>query len=381
MSRSQLASQTGLNRSTIRDLIGELFELGLVVEDRGTTGSGPGRPSSIAQVNPSGSVVLAVEFEVDSMAVATVGLGGKVFSKTRVPHSPGSHSPSEVVEQLSHLAPPMLADLPSPHVLTGVGVAVAGVVRRHDGFVHVAPNLGWSNVPLAGMISDELDLERVMMANEADLGALAEYRRNPAGTKRNLIYVAGEVGVGIGVIYDGKPMLGAAGYAGEAGHTLINPGGRRCRCGSRGCWETEVGEEALARRAGLSPDEAREGLVEEILRRAHSGDPPVFAALNEIGRWLGLGIGNLINVFNPEEVVIGGFFHELYPFIESSINEGAQETALTAPWQACSIRRSGLGIDSALMGAAELVQAEVIANPTAIGSSVATAAGLPQAGT
>lgn len=364
LTRSQLAAQTGLNRSTIRDLIGELVDLRLVVEDRGTTTHGPGRPSSVARVEATGAVVLAVEFEVDSMAVATVGLGGHIFDKARVAHRPGPHPPREVVDQLSQLATPMLAALPAKHYLAGVGVAVAGVVRRHDGFVHVAPNLGWDNVPLAPMISDELGLKRVMMANEADLGALAEYRRRTPGTKGNLIFVAGEVGVGVGVIYDGKPMLGAAGYAGEAGHTMVNPSGRKCRCGAVGCWETEVGEEALARLAGISEDDARESLVEEILRRAHSGEPQAFQALSEIGRWLGIGVGNLINMLNPDEVVFGGFFHELYPFLERSINEGAEEVALTAPWLSCSIRRSELGVDAALMGAAELVLAEVIADPT-----------------
>lgn len=364
LSRSELARQTGLNRSTIRDLIGELAELGLVVEDRGTTRNGPGRPSSVASVEPSGAVVLAVELEVDSMAVATVGLGGHIFEKVRMAHSPGPHPPGEIVEQLARLSPPMLDSLPAHHKLAGVGVAVAGVVRRQDGFVHVAPNLGWSNVPLAGMISAELGSNQVMMANEADLGALAEYRRMTSSGKRHLIYIAGGVGVGIGVIYDGKPLLGAAGYAGEAGHTMVNPSGRKCRCGAIGCWETEVGEEALGRLAGISAEDAREGLVEEVLRRAHAGDQLVFAALAEIGRWLGIGVGNLINMFNPDEVVIGGFFHELYPFLEQSIEEAAQEMALTAPWLSCSIRRSELGGDAVLMGAAELVLAEVIADPT-----------------
>ena len=381
LSRSQLATQTGLNRSTIRDLIGELADLGLVIEDQSTTSSGPGRPSSIARVDPSGSVVLAVEFEVDSMAVATVGLGGHVFDKVRVSHASGEHEPGKVVGHLSALAHPMLDELPTPHALAGVGVAVAGVVRREDGFVHVAPNLGWSNVPLASMIAAEFGISRVMMANEADLGALAEYRRHGSAAKRNLIFVAGEVGVGVGIIYDGKPMLGAAGYAGEAGHTLINPSGRKCRCGSTGCWETEVGEEALARRAGISPDQALEGLIEETLRRAHAGEPQTFAALNKVGRWLGYGIGNLVNTLNPDEVVIGGFFHELYPFLESSIKAGARETALTAPWLSCSIRRSELGVDAALMGAAELVQAEVIADPSVIEHPVPPLAGTPPAGT
>lgn len=371
-SRSQLAEQTGLNRSTIRDLIGELTRLGLVVEDRGTASTGPGRPSSVARIQPSGAVVLAVELEVDFMAVATVGLGGHIFEKARVAHSSGRPSPMETVEHLATLAAPLLDALPPDHTFAGVGMAVAGVVRRHDGFVHVAPNLGWNNVPLAGMVSTRLGFDRVMMANEADLGALAEYRRGTAGRNRQLIFVAGEVGVGIGIIYDGKPMLGTAGYAGEAGHTMVNPEGRMCRCGAIGCWETEVGEEALARLAGVSTEEAREGVTAEILRRAHAGDPEIFTALNELGRWLGVGIGNLINTFNPDLVVIGGFFQELYPFLEQSVNQSAQEMALTAPWLSVTIRRSELGGDSALIGASELVFAEVIANPASFATHLPT---------
>lgn len=364
LTRSQLAEQTGLNRSTIRGLIGELTRLRLVVEGRGTTTSGPGRPSSVARIEPTGAVVLAVEMEVDFMAVATVGLGGHIFEKVKVAHSVGQQTAAEMVKHLTVLSTPLLEALPPAHTLAGVGVAVAGVVRRQDGFVHEAPNLGWSNVPLARMISAELGMDRVMMANEADLGALAEYRRAPIGDSRHLIFVAGEIGVGIGIIYDGKPMLGTAGYAGEAGHTMVNPEGRKCQCGAVGCWETEVGEGALARLAGISMDTARGGLIDEVLRRAHSGDPEIFKALNEVGRWLGIGIGNLINTFNPDSVVIGGFFQELYPFLERAVNEAAEERALTAPWLSATIRRSVVGSDAALVGASELVFAEVIANPT-----------------
>lgn len=363
MTRSQLADDTGLNRSTIRDLIGELTSLGLVVEDRGTTSTGPGRPSTVARTLPAGAVVLAVELEVDSLTVATVGLGGHIFDKVTVPSPGHQQSPAGVVTRLAGLAGPLLASLPRHSNVVGIGVAVAGVVRRQDGFLHVAPNLGWSNVPLAGMISSGLGFDLVMMANEADLGALAEHRRTSAGHKRHIIFIAGEVGVGIGIIYDGKPMLGAAGYAGEAGHTMVNPNGRKCRCGAIGCWETEVGEEALARLIGRGGDTSRQDVVAEVVRRAHAGDPEVFAALGELGRWLGIGIGNLINTFNPELVVISGFFQELYPFLEAPMNEGAQEIALDAPWLSCSIRSSQLGADGALIGASELVFAEVIGNP------------------
>jgi predicted NBD/HSP70 family sugar kinase len=202
------------------------------------------------------------------------------------------------------------------------------------------------------------------MANEADAGALAEQRRGAARGVRHLIHVSGEVGVGIGIIHNGRPMLGTAGYAGEAGHNVVNPAGRRCKCGSAGCWETEVGEEALARHAGIPEAAGRQGVIDTILRRAHSGDPEVFAAFRAVGSWLGLGVGNLINTFNPELVTFGGFYHEFYPFLEGPINEGAQRAAMSAPWDACTITRGKLGLDARLIGAAELVFSQVIADPS-----------------
>lgn len=369
MSRSQLARQTGLNRSTVRDLLGELSALGLIVETQTSAAVGPGRPSTMAAVRPAGAVVLAVELEVDSMSVATVGLGGHIFDKVRVAYPPEPRSPEDTVSQLGRLSTPLMRALPQKHHIAGVGVAVAGVLRRRDGFIHVSPNLGWTNVPLEGMVSSLLGFDHVSMANEADLAALAEYRRGRAGQGSNLIFVTGEVGVGTGIIHNGEPMLGVAGYAGEAGHMVVNPAGRECRCGGVGCWETEVGEEALARRAGIAPGDAREGLIDEVMRRAHAGDPRIFEAFNEVGTWLGVGIGNLINIFNPEVVVIGGFFHELYPFLESATTRSAQKVALTAPWLTCSIQRSRLGSDAVLMGAAELVFADLVSRPTSLGES------------
>ena len=206
------------------------------------------------------------------------------------------------------------------------------------------------------------------VANEADVGALAEFRRGAAGDARHVIYVSGEVGLGLGIINDGKPMLGAAGYAGEAGHTVINPDGRACRCGSIGCWETEVGEEALARRAGIRWHAAiRQELVDEVLRRAHAGETQVFDAFRDVGRWLGIGVGNLINTFNPDLIVFGGFYQPLYPFLEQPMIDAARRVALSGPWESCHICRSELGLDARLIGAAELMFLEVIAKPTDAG--------------
>ena len=190
----------------------------------------------------------------------------------------------------------------------------------------------------------------------------------------HLIYLSGEVGIGAGIIYDGKPMLGSAGYAGEVGHTLINPAGRRCRCGATGCWETEAGEMALARAAGLPASITGLDVVRTVRDRADAGDQRTLAGIAEIGRWLGLGIGSLINTFNPELIVLGGIYHALFPYVRSSVLEGAAMVRLDAPAEMVEVTRSGLGPDAPLIGAAELALSAVVTDPaSAAGHSVLAA--------
>ncbi len=364
LSRSDLTTATGLNRSTIADLVGELSTLGLVEEGPAETTSGPGRPSPIVSTRPAGAVVLAIEISVYSIAVAAVGLGGLVYNKVLISTPRGGYSPQETVERVAKLAAPLLQSLPSDHVLIGVGVAFVGITRRIDGFVHLAPNLVWRNVPLASMLATALDVTgQVMVANDADLGALAEQRRGVGVGIRNLIYISGEVGIGTGVILNGEPLLGSAGYAGEAGHTMVNPAGEICRCGATGCWETEAGEEALIARAIALENLSGLAALDAIARRAQQGDRTTLDGIAEVGWWLGRGIGNLINIFNPEQVVLGGFYHRLFPFLQESVVEGAHERALEAPWEMVEIKASGLGPDSLLIGASELAFGHLISDP------------------
>jgi predicted NBD/HSP70 family sugar kinase len=350
-----------LNRSTIADLVAELGGLGLIDERPAVTTSGPGRPSPVVHPRAEGAVALAVELVVDSIAVATVGLGGHVYNRVRVARPRDRFSPEETVQDVAKLAGPLLDSLPAGHRLCGVGAAVAGVTRRADGFVHLAPNLGWCDVPLARLLTAELALPvEVSVANEADLGALGEHRRGRRPHVAHLLYLSGEVGIGAGIIVAGKPLLGAAGYAGEAGHVLVDPNGRACRCGAYGCWETEAGELALLRRARAEDDA---GGVDAVVRRALAGDDLARRAIAEVGRWLGLGIGNLVNLFNPEVVVLGGLYERLFDLFQPGVAEGMRRRALPAPAAMARVVPSALGADAALLGAAELVLSGVIADP------------------
>lgn len=368
-SRSELTSVTELNRSTVGDLIGELGSLGLVEVRPGSRSSGPGRPSPIVAIRPESTAALAIEVSVDSVGVATVGLGGHIYNEVRVSRPRGRLSPDVTVSDLTKLAAPLLDALPSdaPY-FAGVGVAVAGLVRRSNGVVRLSPNLGWRDVPLAEMLTRSLGLgdRTILVANEADMGALAEHRRGRRPGVRHLLYVSGEVGLGTGIILNGEDMLGTSGYAGEVGHTLINPDGIACRCGSIGCWETEAGEAALLRHVGLEVSETETDVLDSIAQRAKHGDQAVLDALDQVGTWLGLGVGNLINTFNPELVVMGGLYHRFYQFLETTMMAAVELRALEAPLENATIAPSALGIDAPLIGAAEMVLSKVLADPAGV---------------
>ena len=362
LSRSELVARTGLTRSAIRGLIGELVEGGLLTEERGTSQGAPGRPSPLVQPKADRGVVLAIEITVDSLAVAAVGLGGEVFDLLRLDRSRDRLSVDETVADLAEMVG-KVARLGQRDTLIGIGVAVVGIVRRADGFVTMAPNLGWRDVPLSARLAEALDTRlAIAVANEADLGALAEVRRGAALGADHVLFLSGEVGVGGGLIVDGAPLAGATGYGGEVGHVPVNPNGSRCRCGSIGCWETEVGEGALLRLAGHPPDAGREE-VDAVLAEAAAGSQSVLGALDTVGRWLGFGLAGLVNVFNPQVVVLGGLFGRIHPFVEETLRTELDRLALPQSREVVRVVPASLGVDAPLLGAAELAFEPLLADP------------------
>jgi predicted NBD/HSP70 family sugar kinase len=365
LSRSELAAATGLTRSAVRGLIGQLAAGGLVVQHSGVSEGGPGRPSLMVSANSKGARVLALEIAVDSLAAAVVGLGGTVERLIRVERPRAHLAVDELAADLGRLARHVLrADRRAVPPL-GIGVAVVGVVRRSDGFVSLAPNLGWRNVALGAELASTFDMDApIAIANEADLGALAELRRGVAVGERDVLFISGEVGVGGGIVVGGRPLTGAAGFAGEVGHMPVNPNGARCACGSIGCWETEVGERALLQHAGQPVDGGRQA-VERVLAEAIAGDARALAALDEVGAWLGRGLAGLVNTFNPRLIVLGGLFARLHLFVTSRLETELDHYALPAPRQIVRVAPAALGIDAPVIGAAELAFEPLLADPAA----------------
>ena len=168
--------------------------------------------------------------------------------------------------------------------------------------------------------------------------------------------------MGGGLIVDGDPLPSVAGYAGEVGHIPVNPAGLSCRCGSVGCWETEVGADALLRRAGHQPGGGRREL-DAVLREAESGSPVALGALDEVGRWIGFGLAGLVNIFNPRLIVLGGLFGRIHPFVDDTLEAELDRLALEAPRRLVRVVPASLGIDAPLLGAAEFAFEPLLGDP------------------
>ncbi|HEX6755016.1 MAG TPA: ROK family protein [Mycobacteriales bacterium] len=365
LSRAELTARLGLNRSTIGALTAELAAAGIVRESAPAAGGAgrAGRPSLVVTPDAARSSVLAAHVGVGRIAVARTGLGGQVLDRVESRLGPDGHGFGTVVDRLVGMAT-TLVDRAEPGVLfLGMGIGIAGMVRREDGTVRQAPNLDWVDRPLGRMVADRLPLPlRVVVGNDADLGALAEHVRGAAVACDNVVYLAGDTGVGGGVLVDGRMLHGRGGYGGEVGHVMVNPAGRRCRCGSRGCWETEVGEDAVLVEAGRPAGGGREAVL-GVLAAAAAGEPAAAAALRRVGRWLGVGVAGLVNTFNPEVVVFGGVLADVFAAVGPRLVEQVEAIALAAPREQARFVRAGLGVDSTLLGAAELAFEPFLADP------------------
>jgi predicted NBD/HSP70 family sugar kinase len=349
--RASLATELGLNRSTIKALVDGLAESGVVEERVPRMRSGAGRPSLLVLPQPHAAVVLAVDVRVEQVAIALVGLGGEMLGRNSWNLRGRAREPDELITHIVESTRLLAGELAVNMV--GAGVSVPGVVRRSDGLVHEAPNLHWSDVPLGDRMTAVLRMP-VVVANDAELGALAEHLRGVARDSSDAVYVSADVGVGGGVISGASPLRGAAGYLGEIGHMVVRPGGRPCYCGSTGCWETEVGESAMCRALNL-PEGSPRGAVVAELRALTARPDPMPEPLGEFLEWLTLGLANTVNMLGPELVVLGDLFTALPGWMVDEVGRHVRTRSLVSrAVGGTRIVASVLGADAKLIGAAEL---------------------------
>lgn len=362
ISRAQLTRATGLNRSTIAALVGELIQLGLVIEDDLDQEQQHGRPSIMIRPSP-GALALAVNPDIDVVSVALVSLGGHIVNPVRF-HTVRAPSVAEVVNIVSAVYSGMRMSLPARHRIMGVGLAIPGLVDPVDGTVIDAPHLGWRNESLAARLSEALKLP-VIAANDALVGTRAQATFGAGRGVSDFVYLyGGPSGIGGGVVSGGRLVSGSSGFAGQLGHVHVWTGGARCTCGSSGCLEAELTREELIAAVGLSSGET-EDLEEAVLERLREepGPSELRTIIDRQVDLLSIGLKSVVSLLNPSVIVLGGFLRILVRAAPGALDELLRAPVTRGPREDVSVELAPLGEDPILVGAAELAFEPLIRDP------------------
>jgi glucokinase-like ROK family protein len=372
LSRADLAAATGLNKTTVSKLVDELIADGLVREI-GPVPSRGGRPAVHLELNPDGGWIIGAEIGVGRLTTVVADLRASIAWRREAAFDKeaGQESVLQRLDTLLRYAR-QFAQRDGRRLL-GVGVTVPGLVDVASGVLIFEPNMGWRGVPLRDRLASKLHLP-AFIENDANAAALAERYFGAARDVEDFAYVVANIGLGAGLVVGGQIFSGASGYAGEAGHTTIDPDGPLCRCGNRGCWERLASLRALTERvdralqAGVTsqiPSFAEGGEVSlmAILEAARAGDQVARQALDETGAYLGIGIANLVNLLNPQLVAFGGSLSLAHEFLMPAAQRVVDERAMGELRHAARIVVSALKADACVLGGVALVLHDILRRP------------------
>lgn len=362
-SRADIAASTGLTRATVSALADRLLDGGLIAELAPVASQRAGRPA--VPLVPAARSLMAVglEVNVDYLGVRVIDLTGSVLAEQVVVGNFRHTSPAPVLARLAALFAETIAPLIAEGIpLAGCYVALPGLVDRRTGPLRFAPNLGWDSVDIvdlltAGPYGAALAELPIWLANEATLAARAEAEALRASDVHSFFYVSGEIGIGGAVVTEGAVVPGRHGWSGEIGHTLIDPTGPRCGCGSSGCLEQYAGKDALMGAAGLDLALPISALLDL------AGTEKADRALAAGGRALGIALANTVNLIDVDTIVLGGIYTCLAPHLRPHIERELGARVLSHPWSPVLVQAARSIDYAALTGGAMTVLGEIVLDP------------------
>ncbi len=352
-SQADIARATGLSRTTIHTLIGELKEEGMVLEvDGRPAGAGTGRPAVQLVLQKTSRAVLGIDFGHSHVQVAVADLAHNVLAE-RHRDLDVNHRAKEALDFSAEMAAEVLAEvgIDRSHVI-GAGIGIPGPVDRERGTAGSATILpGWVGLRIADAMQKRLGLP-VDIENDANLGALAELTWGAGRDCTNFAYIKAATGIGAGLVIDGALLRGATGTAGEIGHTTLDERGALCYCGNRGCLETVASGPAITRLVAEGNGEAPS--LAEVIERAAAGDVRCRRAISDAGREIGVAVAGLCNLINPERVIIGGLLSRAGSILLQPLRESIRRHAVQAAAERVEVRAASFVERAELLGALAL---------------------------
>jgi len=357
VSRTELAAATGLTRPTITRIVEELIAGRLVTETGAPPDGRAGRPRMGLTVSRSGPAGLGLDIRTDGLAACVVDLTGTVRHLAFAPFI--DNEAAAVLERLGRMATEA-AEAAAAEGLTVITATLAVPGPTDGGVVRTAPALGWRDVDAGAMLAAHLrhlDVT-INVDNEANLAARGELHR---ATPDHFLYVSGGLDIGAGIILDRRPLRGSHGWGGELGHLTVDPDGKPCRCGSRGCLQTYASLAAI-----LAADTLPAGLTADaaLLTWADAGRPETLAALDTAATALGIAIANVLNLLDIDTVLLGGSYALVSSWLVTGVEAEINQRVLSARWAPVTVRPATLGPDAAAIGAAMAVIDRIRRDPT-----------------
>ncbi len=361
IARAEVARRTGLSPATVTGLTADLIEEGLVFEKAAGDSSG-GRPPILLALNPCGGYVIGVKLTENEVIAALTDLEATVIAKVNLPWS--GDSKEEIVQVISESVARLISqgNIRRKQLL-GLGIGLAGVVDARAGTLRKSPYLPWLDLPLRDLLQSRLRLP-VYLDNDVNTLTLAEKWFGSGQGVENFLVVTVGRGIGLGIVMNGQFYRGAHGGAGEFGHTLVDAQGPLCACGKRGCLEAYASDPALMREA------ARQGALsrpvstpDELAALAAAGDSGAQAILGHAGEVLGRAVADLINLFDPELIILGGEGARSGEALFGPMRQALNQQVMSGLSKDIQIRVEPWGDDAWARGAASLVLRELFESP------------------
>jgi predicted NBD/HSP70 family sugar kinase len=353
-SRQDLSEATGLSSASVSNVIRELIHEGIVVE-AGSVDSDGGRPRVLLRINADYGYVIGIDVGETRVRVELFDLTMTVRANADYPLDPREHGVDVVVDRILTCLSAVLADSGVPRAaILGAGVGVPGMVERGPEALLYGQTYGWDGVPLERLLRAGTDLPLFIDNGAKTMGQAELWFGAGQGARHAVVCLVGS-GVGASIIGDTAAGRSAVSTGSEWGHTTVMVGGRPCRCGSRGCLEAYVGAEAILDRYGLPlPGNDEESALAALIEAAGTS-PEAASVLDETALYLGAGIASLINLFNPDRIILGGWAGLLLGgHLLPAIRAAARQHALSHPFAATTIEAGRLGPDAVALGAATL---------------------------
>lgn len=353
ISRAQISKVTSLNKSTVSTMVNELINKSFIYEIGPGQSSG-GRKPIMLYFNNHAGYSIGIDLGVNYILAILTDLQGAIIKEINEPLY--NKDEESVLEQINTVINTLIDKSPSsPHGIIGIGIGVPGIVDAKENILF-APNLGWNQVNLKKTLEDKLSIP-ISVVNEANAGAHGEHLYGVGRNVSNLVYISIGIGIGSGIIINNNLYSGATGISGELGHFTIEANGKKCTCGSRGCWELYASESVLLEEIEkLNIFNSKEEVnIENINHEARNGNEHVLQILNKIGEYIGIGLTNTINTFNPEMIIIGNRISRFENWLINQINRTLKERLSAFHQDSLNIKFSEMGYYSCALGASSLI--------------------------